>query len=91
LSASGKTELNDERRRTLGIHLSSVKAQAGALIAISIFWFALNYHGAALLLLLIPDQVTGLLPARGSAQPSLRSPQVQANWPPTLAPGAGAG
>jgi MFS family permease len=33
----------------------------GTLIAISIFWFALNFHWSALLILLVPDQVIGLL------------------------------
>ena len=33
----------------------------GELIAISIFWFALNFHWGALLQLLIPSQVIGLL------------------------------
>ncbi|MFI5271583.1 MAG: MFS transporter [Ktedonobacterales bacterium] len=33
----------------------------GVLIAISIFWFALNFHWAALLTILVPSQVTGLL------------------------------
>src|SRR5262249_2672724 len=33
----------------------------GSLIAISTFWFALNFHWAALLLLLVPDQVISLL------------------------------
>jgi MFS family permease len=38
------------RRRTLG-----------ELVAISVFWFAINFHWAALLQLLIPGQVYGLL------------------------------
>jgi MFS family permease len=33
----------------------------GALVAISIFWFALNFHWAAILTILVPSQVTGLL------------------------------
>lgn len=33
----------------------------GELVAISIFWFAVNFHWSALLLLLIPAQVYGLL------------------------------
>ena len=33
----------------------------GGLVAISIFWFAINFHWAALLLLLVPSQVVGLL------------------------------
>ena len=37
------------------------KRSLGALIAISIFWFALNFHWAALPLQLIPSQVIGLL------------------------------
>jgi hypothetical protein len=31
------------------------------MLAISIFWFAINFHWSALLLLLIPAQVYGLL------------------------------
>jgi MFS family permease len=58
----------------------------GALIAISIFWFALNYHWAALLLLLIPDQVTGLLLREApGATLAAQSAWVQANRPLTLA------
>ena len=37
------------------------KRSLGGLIAISIFWFALNFHWAALPLILLPSQVTGLL------------------------------
>lgn len=33
----------------------------GELVAISIFWFAINFHFAALQLILVPSQVTGLL------------------------------
>lgn len=33
----------------------------GMLVAISIFWFALNFHWAAILTILVPAQVTGLL------------------------------
>ncbi len=33
----------------------------GALVAISLFWFALNFHCAAILTILVPSQVTGLL------------------------------
>lgn len=33
----------------------------GGLIAISIFWFALNFHWTALLFIIVPDQVQGLL------------------------------
>jgi MFS family permease len=33
----------------------------GQLVAISIFWFALNFHWAALPLLIVPSQVVGLL------------------------------
>lgn len=33
----------------------------GGLIAISIFWFALNFHWSALLLIVVPSQVTSLL------------------------------
>ena len=33
----------------------------GTLVAISIFWFALNFHWAAILTILVPAQVTGLL------------------------------
>jgi MFS family permease len=46
--AAGKA--STQRRRSLG-----------GLIAISIFWFAINFHWAAILLLLVPSQVTGLL------------------------------
>jgi MFS family permease len=58
----------------------------GALIAISIFWFAINFHWAALLILLIPDQVIGLLyreaPSGTLAQ---QAAWVDANKPLTLA------
>ena len=37
------------------------KRSLGGLIAISIFWFALNFHWAALPLILLPSQITGLL------------------------------
>lgn len=33
----------------------------GTLVAISVFWFALNFHWAAILTILVPAQVTGLL------------------------------
>lgn len=33
----------------------------GGLVAISIFWFAINFHWAALLLIIVPSQVTSLL------------------------------
>ena len=33
----------------------------GGLIAISIFWFAINFHWSALLLIVVPSQVTSLL------------------------------
>ncbi|HEX9067195.1 MAG TPA: MFS transporter, partial [Ktedonobacterales bacterium] len=39
----------------------TTRVSLGAIIAISIFWFALNYHWGALQILLIPDQVTSLL------------------------------
>ena len=58
----------------------------GTLIAISIFWFALNFHWGALLILLIPDQVIALLyreaPAGTLAQ---QAAWVDANKPLTLA------
>lgn len=50
-----------------GAPLSAAKARklphrsTGALIAISIFWFALNFHWAALLTILVPSQVLELL------------------------------
>lgn len=37
------------------------KRSLGGLIAISIFWFALNFHWAALPLILLPSQIVGLL------------------------------
>ena len=58
----------------------------GTLIAISIFWFAINFHWGALLILLIPDQVIALLyheaPAGTLAQ---QAAWVDANKPLTLA------
>jgi Na+/melibiose symporter-like transporter len=47
---AGQTGTAAQPRRTLG-----------QLIAISVFWFAINFHWSALLLLLIPAQVYGLL------------------------------
>jgi MFS family permease len=58
----------------------------GTLIAISIFWFALNFHWGALLILLIPDQVIALL--YREAPPGTLAQQaawVDANKPLTLA------
>jgi MFS family permease len=58
----------------------------GALIAISIFWFALNFHWAALLILLIPDQVIGLLYREApGATVAQQAAWVDANKPLTLA------
>ncbi|HEX6542147.1 MAG TPA: MFS transporter [Ktedonobacterales bacterium] len=37
------------------------KRSLGGLIAISIFWFALNFHWAAIPLILLPSQVVGIL------------------------------
>lgn len=48
-----------------GLTLAGVAAPArrplGQLVAISIFWFAINFHWAALPLLIIPSQIFGLL------------------------------
>ncbi|HEV7127956.1 MAG TPA: MFS transporter [Ktedonobacterales bacterium] len=44
-----------------GIQRALPRRSMGGLIAISIFWFALNFHWAALLTILIPSQVIGLL------------------------------
>ena len=50
--------LDESARSSLG---ALPKRSLGGLIAISIFWFALNFHWAALPLILLPSQVTGLL------------------------------
>ena len=50
--------LDESARSSLG---ALPKRSLGGLIAISIFWFALNFHWAALPLQLIPSQVIGLL------------------------------
>ncbi len=52
------------------------KRSLGGLIAISIFWFALNFHWAAVGVLLVPSQVIGLLFQQAPAG-SLAS---QADW-----------
>src|SRR5262249_20687070 len=48
------------------------KRSLGGLIAISIFWFAINFHWAALQQIIIPAQVNGMLfeqaPGTTSAQ-----------------------
>lgn len=46
---------------TLPSSAARPRRSLGQLIAISIFWFAINFHWSALLLLLIPAQVYGLL------------------------------
>lgn len=52
------------------------KRSLGGLIAISIFWFALNFHWAAVGVILVPSQVIGLL-LREAPAGSLAS---QATW-----------
>ena len=47
------------RARSSGAALP--RRSLGGLIAISIFWFAINFHWAALLLIVVPSQVTSLL------------------------------
>ena len=37
------------------------KRSLGGLIAISIFWFAINFHWAAVGVILVPSQVIGIL------------------------------
>lgn len=44
-----------------GVASTQRRRSLGGLIAISMFWFAINFHWAAILLLLVPSQVTGLL------------------------------
>ncbi len=46
---------------TSGTAAALPRRSLGALVAISIFWFALNFHWAALQSLVISDQVIGLL------------------------------
>src|SRR5260370_39294371 len=46
---------------SLSIGVPVARRPFGGLVAISIFWFALNFHWAALPLLIIPSQVFGLL------------------------------
>lgn len=46
---------------TLGAAEQLPRRSLGGLVAISIFWFAINFHWSALLLLLVPSQVVGLL------------------------------
>src|SRR5262249_12798553 len=90
LVSMGKRGSTMSADATLGSIVGSAARQErqplGALITISIFWFALNFHWAALLILLIPDQVIGLLyreaPGATLAQ---QSAWVDANKPLTLA------
>jgi MFS family permease len=44
-----------------GVAATQSRRSLGQLVAISIFWFAINFHWAALLQLVIPGQVYGLL------------------------------
>src|SRR5262249_5135424 len=44
-----------------GVASTQKHRSLGELVAISIFWFAINFHWAALPLLIIPSQVYGLL------------------------------
>jgi MFS family permease len=44
-----------------GVAATQSHRSLGQLVAISIFWFAINFHWAALPLLIIPSQVFGLL------------------------------
>ncbi len=58
----------------------------GGLIAISIFWFAINFHWAALQLLIVPGQVTQLLlRVAPGATLSAQASWVTANRPLILA------
>src|SRR5215475_5737268 len=57
-----------------GIAATQRRRSLGELVALNIFWFALNFHGTALLFLIVPSQVLGLLlreaPGTGLAQRS---------------------
>ncbi len=61
---------------SLSIGVPVARRSFGGLVAISIFWFAINFHWAALPLLIIPSQVFGLL-LRQAPGATLAD---QANW-----------
>src|SRR5260370_20842587 len=61
---------------SLSIGVPVARRPFGGLVAISIFWFAINFHWAALPLLIIPSQVFGLL-LRQAPGATLAD---QANW-----------
>src|SRR5258708_20143516 len=61
---------------SLSIGVPVARRPFGGLVAISIFWFAINFHWAALPLLIIPSQVCGLV-LRQAAGATLAD---QANW-----------
>jgi MFS family permease len=50
-----------ESRPTASTLVSLPRRSLGQLVAISIFWFAINFHWAAVGVLLVPSQVIGLL------------------------------
>src|SRR5260370_24324635 len=72
---SAETPL-DATTSSLSIGGPVARRSFGGLVAISIFWFAINFHWAALPLLIIPSQVFGLL-LRQAPGATLAD---QANW-----------
>src|SRR5258706_2661028 len=72
---SAETPL-DATTSSLSIGVPVARRSFGGLVAISIFWFAINFHWAALPLLIIPSQVFGLL-LRQAPGATLAD---QANW-----------
>ncbi|WIG59211.1 MAG: putative MFS-type transporter [Ktedonobacterales bacterium] len=71
---------------TAGVAATQRHRSLGELISISIFWFAINFHWAAILLILIPSQVTGLLfQAAPGATIAARSDWVLMNRPLVVA------
>src|SRR5260221_10701101 len=66
----------DATTSSLSIGVPVARRSFGGLVAISIFWFAINFHWAALPLLIIPSQVFGLL-LRQAPGATLAD---QANW-----------
>src|SRR5260370_2213250 len=72
---SAETPL-DATTSSLSIGVPVARRSFGGLVAISIFWFAINFHWAALPLLIIPSQGFGLL-LRQAPGATLAD---QANW-----------
>src|SRR5260221_8515769 len=66
----------DAAKSSRSIGFPVARRSFGGLVAISIFWFAINFHWAALPLLIIPSQVFGLL-LRQAPGATLAD---QANW-----------